>query len=150
MENNFIYEDSPKVFLKSKLKTMAFLQDKYKEVLELGQTFAVTDGSVEEKDGVLHVGGTTQTQYQKDAMWNAIKKADGSEAPTDIVADIKVENTDYYHMHTVGKGETLGKIAKHYFDDAMKYKEIFAANTDKLKSADVIHPDQELVIPNIA
>jgi nucleoid-associated protein YgaU len=129
---------------------MAFLQDKYKEVLELGQKFEVKEGSVEEKDGVLHVGGTAHTQYQKNAMWDAIKKAGNSEAPTDIVANIKVENTDYYHMHTVEKGETLGKIAKHYYGDAMKYKEIFAANTDKLKSADVIFPDQELVIPNIA
>ncbi len=129
---------------------MAFLQDKYKEVLELGKKYEVKDGFVEEKDGKLHIGGTTQTQYQKDTMWDEIKKAGNSDAPSDIMADIKVENTDYYHKHTVAKGETLGKIAKHYYGDAMKYKEIFAANTDKLKSADLIHPDQELVIPNIA
>jgi len=31
----------------------------------------------------------------------------------------------------------------------MKYKEIFAANRNILKNPDLIHPDQELVIPNL-
>jgi nucleoid-associated protein YgaU len=31
----------------------------------------------------------------------------------------------------------------------MKYKEIFAANTNILNNPNVIHPDQELVIPNL-
>ena len=32
---------------------------------------------------------------------------------------------------------------------AIKYKEIFAANTNILNNPNVIHPDQELVIPNL-
>ena len=56
--------------------------------------------------------------------------------------------TSVYARHTVKSGETLGKIAKHYYGDAMKYKEIFAANSDILKNPDIIHPDQELIIPN--
>jgi nucleoid-associated protein YgaU len=63
------------------------------------------------------------------------------------MADIKVEITDYYHKHTVAKGESLSKIAKHYYGDPMKYKAIFEANTDKLKDPNLIYPDQELVIP---
>ena len=126
---------------------MSFLQEKYKPVLDLGLEFGVKDGSVEEVDGILKVKGTAETQYQKDQMWDKIKEVSGSEAPTDIQANINVENSDYYHKHTVQKGETLGKIAKHYYKDAMKYKNIFEANTDKLKNPDLIHPDQELVIP---
>ncbi|MGK0322596.1 MAG: nucleoid-associated protein YgaU, partial [Psychroserpens sp.] len=30
-----------------------------------------------------------------------------------------------------------------------KYQTIFAANSDILKNPDVIHPDQELIIPNL-
>lgn len=124
------------------------LQSKYSKVLELGQEFNVTDGYVNELDGVLKLGGTTQTQYQKDRMWDAIKQA-GGESPTDIQADIKVAITDYYHKHTVARGESLSKIAKHYYGDAMKYNHIFQANTDQLKNPDTIHPDQELTIPNL-
>ena len=122
------------------------LQDKYRPVLDLGTEFEVKDGFVNELDGVLSIGGTTQTQYQKDRMWDKIKEI-GGETPTDLKADIKVENTDYYHKHTVKGGDSLSKIAKHYYGDAMKYPQIFEANTDILKSPDVIHPDQVLTIP---
>jgi nucleoid-associated protein YgaU len=124
------------------------LQNKYRKVLELGQEFNVTDGYVNELDGVLKIGGTTQTQYQKDRMWDAIKEA-GGESPSDIKADIKVAITDYYHKHEVARGESLSKIAKHYYGDAMKYNHIFQANTDQLDNPDMIHPGQELTIPNL-
>ncbi|MEL6556623.1 MAG: LysM peptidoglycan-binding domain-containing protein [Bacteroidota bacterium] len=121
---------------------------KYQPVLDLGQELEVKDGYVEESEIILKIGGTAKTQYEKNLMWDKIKEI-GGENPTDIEADIKVEDTSVYHRHVVKSGETLGKIAKHYYKDAMKYKEIFAANTDKLKSADLIYPDQELVIPNL-
>lgn len=123
------------------------LQDKYRQVLELGTKFGVKDGYVKEEDGKLKIGGTTVTQYEKDKMWDKIKEANMGSMPTDLVADIKVSNTDYYHKHTVEKGESLSKIAKHYYDDPMKYMLIFNANTGILKDPDVIQPGQELVIP---
>ncbi len=122
------------------------LQDKYRPVLELGKKFEVKDGYVEELDGLLKIGGVAKTQYHKDLMWDKIKEI-GGDPPSDLMADIKVEITDYYHKHTVQKGESLSKIAKHYYGDAMKYKTIFEANTDQLKDPNMIHPDQELVIP---
>lgn len=125
------------------------LKAKYGKVLELGEKFGVKDGYVEEGMDKLKIGGVAETQYQKDKMWDEIKRA-GGESPADIEADIKVSNTAYYHKHTVEKGESLSLIAKHYFRDPMKYKQIFEANTDILKNPDMIHPGQELVIPNLA
>ncbi|GAB4420717.1 MAG: hypothetical protein OHK0039_34630 [Bacteroidia bacterium] len=122
------------------------LQAKYNPVLELGKEFEVTEGYVDEREGVLHIGGVTKTQYHKDLMWDKIKEI-GGESPTDLVADIKVATTDYYHKHTVGKGDTLGKISKQYYGDAKHYMKIFNANTDILKDPNLIYPDQELVIP---
>jgi nucleoid-associated protein YgaU len=49
----------------------------------------------------------------------------------------------------VKSGESLGKIAKHYYDDSLKYKEIYEANTNILKNPDLIHPNQVLVIPKV-
>lgn len=122
---------------------------KYQPVLDLGEQLNVTDGYVEETETQLKFGGTTQTQYEKNLIWDKIKEI-GGENPGDLVADIKVADESVYHRHTVEKGETLGKIAKHYYGDAMKYKDIFEANTNVLKNPDLIHPDQELVIPNLA
>jgi nucleoid-associated protein YgaU len=49
----------------------------------------------------------------------------------------------------VQSGETLGKIAKQYYDNPAKYQAIFKANTDILDNPDLIKVGQELIIPNL-
>ncbi|WP_066218467.1 LysM peptidoglycan-binding domain-containing protein [Formosa haliotis] len=121
---------------------------KYQDVLDLGESLKIQNGDVSEENGVLKVKGMAKTQYEKNLLWDKIK-AIGGEHPTDIKANITVEDTSVFHRHIVKSGETLGKIAKQYYGDASKYQAIFEANTDKLKNPDLIHPNQELVIPNL-
>ncbi len=121
---------------------------KYQPVLDLGQELNIKDGDVAEDNGTLKIKGTAKTQYEKNVLWDKIKEI-GGESPSDIVADIQVEDTSVFHRHVVKSGESLSKIAKHYYGDPMKYKAIFEANTNILKDPNVIHPDQELVIPNL-
>lgn len=121
---------------------------KYQAVLDLGEKLGIKDGNVSEENGVLKIKGVAATQYEKDILWDKIK-AIGGEKPADIKANITVEDTSVYHRHTVKSGESLSKIAKHYYGDPMKYKQIFQANTNILKNPDLIHPDQVLVIPNL-
>lgn len=121
---------------------------KYQAVLDLGEKLNIQDGDVREENGVLKIKGTAATQYEKNLLWDAIKVA-GGESPSDIMANITVADESVYARHTVASGDTLGKIAKHYYGDAMKYKDIFEANTDILKNPDLIYPDQELIIPNL-
>ena len=120
---------------------------KYQGVLNLGEQLGIKDGKVTEEGGVLKVKGEANTPYEKDLLWDKIKELGGENA-SDIKANITVADSSVYHRHTVASGESLSKIAKHYYGDAMKYKKIFAANTNILKNPDVIHPDQVLVIPN--
>jgi len=121
---------------------------KYQAVLDLGEKLNIQDGKVSEENGVLKVKGTAKTQYEKDIIWDKIKEI-GGQNPTDIMANISVADTTVYHRHTVKSGETLGKIAKHYYGNASKYQAIFKANSDILKNPDLIYPDQELIIPNL-
>ena len=120
---------------------------KYQGVLDLGEQLGIKNGDVSEDAGVLKIKGEANTPYEKDLIWDKIK-AIGGESASDIKANISVGDTSVYHRHTVASGESLSKIAKHYYGDAMKYKQIFEANTNILKNPDVIHPDQVLVIPN--
>jgi nucleoid-associated protein YgaU len=124
------------------------MKAKYQSVLKLGEELAIKNGDIKEENGQLHIKGTAKTPYEKNLLWDEIKKV-GGENPSDITADISVEDDSVFAYHTVAKGETLGGIAKQYFGNAMKYKEIFAANTNILKNPDVIHPGQELTIPNL-
>ncbi len=121
---------------------------KYQAVLDLGQELGIKDGDVSEDGGVLKIKGVANTPYEKNAIWDKIKQI-GGESPSDVKANISVADDSVYHRHTVKSGESLSKIAKHYYGDAMKYNKIFDANTNILKNPDVIHPDQVLVIPNI-
>jgi Uncharacterized protein containing LysM domain len=49
--------------------------------------------------------------------------------------------------YTVQSGDTLGKIAKQFYGDAMKYPKIFEANQPMLDNPDKIYPGQVLRIP---
>jgi LysM repeat protein len=124
------------------------VKDKYKSVLELGEPLQIQDGDVQVDGDTLKVWGTAANQYQKDLLWDEIKRV-GGEDPCDIMADIKVADSTVYARHTVSSGESLSKIAKHYYGDPMKYTKIFEANTDQLDNPNLIHPGQELVIPNL-
>ena len=124
------------------------MKEKYQNVLDLGQELEIKNGNVKEVDGILHIAGTAKNQYEKNLLWDKIKEI-GGDNPTDIIADISVEDTTIFANHTVKSGDTLGKIAKHYYGNAMKYTAIYDANTNILKNPDVIHPGQELVIPNL-
>ena len=121
---------------------------KYQAVLDLGETLNIQGGNVTEENGVLKVKGTANTQYEKNLLWDKIKEI-GGENPSDIKANITVADESVYARHTVKSGETLGKIAKHYYGNASKYNVIFKANSDILKNPDLIHPNQELIIPNL-
>ena len=50
-------------------------------------------------------------------------------------------------IHTVAKGETLGKIAKHWYGNAKRYEDIFEANRGILANPGAIEIGQALTIP---
>ncbi len=64
------------------------------------------------------------------------------------VAEVEeVSEAEMAQFHTVVSGDTLGKIAKEFYGDAMKYPVIFEANKPMLTHPDKIYPGQVLRIP---
>ncbi|MFL6196118.1 MAG: LysM peptidoglycan-binding domain-containing protein [Thermoanaerobaculia bacterium] len=49
--------------------------------------------------------------------------------------------------YTVVAGDSLSKIARHFYGEAHHWRRIFEANQDILKDPDLIHPGQTLKIP---
>ena len=49
--------------------------------------------------------------------------------------------------HVVTKGDTLFKLARSYYNDAAKWKDIYAANQGVLSDPNMLRVGQELVIP---
>ena len=120
--------------------------DKYKALEGLATTLGVRNFSMTEAAGKVQIACTTTYALERDLLWDAIKKHAGWE--NEVAADVRAERTDIHGIHVVKPGESLSKIAKTHLDDANRYMDIFNANKDKLKSPDLIHPGQELVIPN--
>ncbi len=65
------------------------------------------------------------------------------------VAEVEEEVVPPAQYHMVQKGDTLGKIAKEFYGDAMKYPVIFEANKPMLKDPNLIYPGQVLRIPSL-
>ncbi len=52
--------------------------------------------------------------------------------------------------YVVQSGDTLSSIALALYGDADRWSEIFEANRDKLSDPNLVHPGQELRIPQVA
>ena len=122
------------------------LADKYGDVLGLAQQLGVKNGNWKEEGGKIHMWGTTDYQLQANQLWDKIKEHPNWE--NEIVADIQSEKKDLYGIYTVKSGDTLSKLAKHFYGDAQRYPAIFEANRDQLKDPDKIQVGQKLRIPN--
>jgi nucleoid-associated protein YgaU len=55
--------------------------------------------------------------------------------------------TGQSQSYVVVAGDSLSKIAKHFYGDANKWHRIHEANRDQIKNPDLIHPGQQLTIP---
>ena len=125
---------------------MGLLTGKYKYAMETAKGFHL-DGTTEERDGKLYIKGTVQTQDQANKIWDALKTI--PDWKNEIVADISAKGgTAVEESYTVKPGDTLSKIAKHFFGDANAYNDIFEANRDQLSDPDKIKPGQVLKIPH--
>lgn len=94
------------------------------------------------------VSGSTVTNAQREKIILALGNIDGVGAIEDnIVVTNPAPAAVFY---TVQSGDSLSKISKSQYGDAMRYNEIFEANKPMLSHPDKIYPGQVLRIPQTA
>lgn len=93
------------------------------------------------------VFGIAKSQADREKMVLALGNVEGV-ATVDDRIQVDVEEAAA-QFHTVERGDSLSKIAKHYYGNPMKYPEIFEANKPMLEHPDKIYPGQVLRIPNL-
>ena len=122
--------------------------DKITELIntELGEK--VKDLKVEFDDGVVTISGSCDTQETKEKAILLAGNLKGVEKVNDanLSAPPAVEPFEFY---TIKSGDSLSKIAKFYYGDAMKYPILFEANREIIKNPDLIYPGQVLRVPKI-
>lgn len=101
------------------------------------------------------ITGTAASQSEKEKVILAVGNVAGIATVDDWMtvaapAEATVAPEPEAVFYTVEKGDTLSKIAKEHYGNAMKYPVIFEANKPMLKDVDKIYPGQVLRIPPIA
>ena len=112
-----------------------------KMIGELG--LGVEDLSIRVDDDKVTVSGIAATQEDREKIVLACGNVAGI-AQVDDQMEVAAPKATFY---TVQSGDTLSKIAKEHYGDAMKYPVIFEANKPMLEHPDKIYPGQQLRIP---
>lgn len=100
-------------------------------------------------DGVVTLSGSCDTHATKEkaVLLAGNVKGVASVNDEDLLSPDPEEETEFY---TVERGDSLSKIAKRYYGNAMKYPVIFEANREVIKDPDLIYPGQVLRIPKLS
>ncbi|MFH4355114.1 MAG: peptidoglycan-binding protein LysM [Neisseriaceae bacterium] len=100
-------------------------------------------------DGVATVTGECDSAGVKQLVLVAAGNIAGVKEVNDQLHVTGTESTtqqesDFYEVKS---GDTLSKIAQHFYGDSEQYNLIFEANKPMLKHPDKIYPGQVLIIP---
>jgi len=103
---------------------------------------------VEEAGEKIILKGKAKTQEEAE---KAIIAAGNTPGVAEVESQIEVEEKKPAAVfYTVKSGDSLSKIAKAHYGDAMKYPAIFEANKPMLSDPDKIYPGQTLRIPELS
>ncbi|MDX1501808.1 MAG: peptidoglycan-binding protein LysM [Thermoanaerobaculia bacterium] len=106
-----------------------------------------TDELAVEVDGeVAILRGKVPTQEAREKIVLAVGNTAGIAAVNYDELEVEKQEPEAVY-HTVQPGESLSKIAKQHYGNAMKYPVIFEANKPMLTDPDKIYPGQVLRIP---
>jgi hypothetical protein len=124
------------------------LKLKYQPVVDYGKGRGVSWKNVHIENEKLLIRGAAPNAQIKNEVWDKIKTIDPAYA--DLFADITIDASLPVpeQIYEVVAGDSLSKIAKHFYGDANKYMKIFEANKDQLKDPNKIGVGQKLRIPD--
>ena len=109
--------------------------------------FNVQDLSASVMGDIATLRGTVDSQANKELIVLAVGNTDGiAQVDDQMVVEVPEPEAKFY---TVESGDSLSKIAKEFYGNAMKYPVIFEANKPMLSDPDKIYPGQVLRIPNL-
>lgn len=119
--------------------------EKIKESID-GNNPGVNDLSVAFNEGVVNLSGKADSAA---TLEKAVLLAGNVKGVTEVTiegmdAPSPEPEVQYY---TVVGGDSLSKIAKQFYGNAMDYPKLFDANREVIKDPDLIYPGQKIRIP---
>lgn len=119
--------------------------DKIRESIESDNP-GITDLGVGYEEGIVDLSGQAQSA---EAVEKAVLIAGNVKGVTEVRIDKldAPEPAPEVQYYTVVSGDSLSKIAKHFYQNAMDYPKLFEANREVIKNPDLIYPGQKIRIP---
>lgn len=93
---------------------------------------------------------TGSTAADKPTLGNALTEQPSIDKPLVPEAPALAKATPSEVVHTVAAGDSLFVIARKYYGDGMKWKQIVAANPDRVTATGIVKQGTQLRIPNVA
>ncbi len=125
------------------------LKLKYQSVLNIIKQKGVVLAHCHVQDNKLLLQGAAPSEDVKNDIWNQIKLVDSGFA--DLTCDLSVDSSlaPPEKTYTVVGGDSLWKIATHFYGNGAQFPKIIAGNPGQLQDEHtIIHPGDVLVIPD--
>lgn len=123
------------------------LKAKYQPVADFLSRRGALIHNFHEEGGKAVLKASVHDEAEKDRVWTEIKKVDATFADLAHAITVDAAAPAPSEKYTVVAGDTLSKIAKHFYGNANEYNKIFNANKDQLSNPDKISVGQVLKIP---
>jgi len=123
------------------------LKQKYGSVLNQINQMGVRLAHVHVQDNKLYIEGACGSEAIKNRIWDQVKLVDPSYSDLTLNLTVDPSLAPTQQTYTVAAGDSLSKIAKHFYGNASEYMQIYEANRDKLNDPNAIKVGQQLVIP---
>jgi LysM repeat protein len=123
-------------------------EEQIKDLLKTDLAGKIQNLSVEFENGIVTLTGECDTLATKEKaiLLAGNVKGVGQVNDEKLSLPVREEPAEFY---TIVPGDSLSKIAKRYYGDAMKYPAIFEANREVIKNPDLIYPGQQIRIPKL-
>ncbi|HTP68156.1 MAG TPA: LysM peptidoglycan-binding domain-containing protein [Dongiaceae bacterium] len=124
------------------------LKLKYGSVLNAINQAGVRLAHVHIQDNKLYIEGACGSEAIKNKIWDQVKLVDPTFSDLTLNLTVDPSLAPKEQTYTVAAGDSLSKIAKHFYGNANEYMKIFDANRDKISDPNNIKVGQQLVIPS--
>ena len=118
---------------------------------KIGENIAAANPGIEDldvqyEDGVVRLSGKAESA---EAMEKAVLMAGNVEGVSEVNVDAMdaPEPEPEVEYYTIVSGDSLSKIAKAYYGNAMDCPKLFEANREVITDPDLIYPGQKIRIP---